>query len=76
MTLDFFDRLKYLKEHEIPRSNVNAIIIKGAGRHFSSGADLEDLFTNIISHIKYHQDGTIKQYPEFLKDNIESFLFS
>ncbi len=36
--------MKRLIIETIPRSGVTGIVIRGEGRHFSSGADLEDLF--------------------------------
>ena len=40
----FFKELGQLIYETIPESNVDAIIVTGTGRHFSSGAELEDLF--------------------------------
>ena len=54
MSKGFFDQLMHLVDNVIPESNVSAIVIYGKGRHFSSGADLEELFENINDEVKYN----------------------
>ena len=39
----FFRELQALTSEIIPKSRCNAIIVSGSGRHFSAGADLDDL---------------------------------
>lgn len=75
MTLKFFDRLRDIEKNIIPKNNIRALIIYGSGRHFSSGADLNDLFNNILENICYDENGKISKYPNFLEANIKSFLF-
>ena len=75
MTKAFFDELKDLVDNVIPKSNVQAIIIYGNGRHFSSGADLDDLLNNINNSAKIDSSGTIVEYSDFLKENYKTFLF-
>ncbi len=43
----FFQELETLTTEVIPQSKIMAIIISGSGRHFSSGANLDDLFHEI-----------------------------
>jgi enoyl-CoA hydratase/carnithine racemase len=43
----FFKELQTITTEIIPKSNISAIIISGARRHFSSGADLKDLLQTI-----------------------------
>ena len=43
----FFQELQMLTTDTIPKSKIVAIIISGSGRHFSSGANLDDLFHEI-----------------------------
>lgn len=43
----FFEELEQLTSSTIPQSDYKAIIISGQSRHFSSGADLEDLLESI-----------------------------
>ena len=63
MSKGFFDQLMHFVDNVIPESNVSAIVIYGKGRHFSSGADLEELFENINDEVKYNGGGDIKEYP-------------
>ncbi len=43
----FFKELQTITTEIIPKSSISAIIISSDGRHFSSGADLEDLLLSI-----------------------------
>ena len=43
----FFQELQLLTTSIIPKSKISAIIISGSGRHFSSGANLDDLLLEI-----------------------------
>mgnify|MGYP006274805125 CR=1 FL=1 len=49
MSSIFFNELHVLTTQIIPRSQVKAIVIYGRGRHFSAGADLNDLMNQIRS---------------------------
>lgn len=59
--------MKRLTVEVIPSSGASGIVIYGSGRHFSSGADLEDLKNAIREH------GCAM--PAFLHDNLSSFRF-
>jgi enoyl-CoA hydratase/carnithine racemase len=69
----FFERLKHIVKNLIPDSGVSAIIVYGAGRHYSHGADLKDLLDIIKKDITLDFDGNIVKYPELILNNIEVF---
>ncbi len=62
----FFQELETLTKITIPKSKAKAIIISGSGRHFSSGANLDDLF---------HEIENEKEEPGILFSNYQSFQF-
>ena len=72
MTKPFFDELKHLTQQIIPQSSVKAIVMYGAGRHFSSGVEMNDLFNEIDSQIIKKE---VFDSPLFLEENILSFCF-
>ena len=53
MTTDFFLELNDLSTNIIPNSNVTALIVYGNGRHFSSGADLDELIFMINKNASF-----------------------
>lgn len=66
MDIRFFNELQVLTSQEIPVAGVKAIIISGKGRHFSSGANLDEL-----QHlIKEKQNGN-----DFLIHNSRAFKY-
>ncbi len=75
MNQAFFCRLKFLVNEIIPASNVRVIVVYGAGRHFSQGADLGELLSAIKDNVKTGEDNSIAQYPDFLTENNRSFSF-
>lgn len=75
MSINFFNHLKYLVTAEIPHSSIKALVIYGNGRHFSSGADINDLLSIINRETKLKKNGEIKKYSQFLLKNNKSFLF-
>ena len=66
MDTRFFRELHELTVKTIPAAKVAAVIITGKGRHFSSGADLEDLRKTIRNEQEEH---------DFLMNNYRSFRF-
>lgn len=60
----FFQELQYLVSNIIPESRISCLVITGIGRHFSTGANLEDL----LQMIK-------KEGPDALIANYQSFKF-
>jgi enoyl-CoA hydratase len=75
MTIEFFMELGVLVSEMKKRDDIKAIVISGEGRHFSSGASIEEL-------LGLMDDSTTKNNPqsdggiiEFLTKNQENFLF-
>lgn len=66
MTSAFFDELAEICENKIAPQNYKGLIIKSEGRHFSSGADIEELITLI-------RENSSNDLPDFAKKNIRSF---
>jgi len=66
MDSQFFEELNYLTKDVIPQSEVSAIIVHGKGRHFSSGAKLDEL----IEKINAEENGV-----DALSSNYQSFQF-
>ncbi|RLD41671.1 MAG: hypothetical protein DRI89_09275 [Bacteroidetes bacterium] len=62
----FFQELQMLTTDTIPKSKIAAIIISGNGRHFSSGANLDDLF---------HEIKNEKSGSDILLSNMHSFQY-
>ena len=70
----FFSELALLTREIIPRSNVAGIIIYGSGRHFSSGAVLQELIGEVkTASRKAPQHAGAGCAP--LMDNLRSFVF-
>jgi len=65
----FFDELKGLYQELIKSTELKAIIISGKGRHFSSGADLDEMLQRIMTDYKHHKQ------PGFLLNNSAIFNF-
>ncbi len=62
----FFDELHDLTSRAIPGSKPSAIIISGSGRHFSAGADLDDLMRMIKDEQKEEgSDTLLSNYQAF-----------
>ncbi len=74
LTIDFFLEFNDLVLNIIPVSNLKAVLIYGQGRHFSSGANLDELTTGINENIKTDEKGNITAYPEFVQQNLNGFL--
>jgi enoyl-CoA hydratase/carnithine racemase len=72
MTRIFFDELGRITQKVIVQSAIKAIIIYGNGRHFSSGADPDELTRQIMNNLPA---GYPKIQPSFLEENTQSFLF-
>jgi len=74
MTTDFFLELNDLTNNTIQNSNLKAIIICGNGRHFSSGADLDELISTINKNVSVDKNGDIVEYPNSIQNNLDSFI--
>jgi enoyl-CoA hydratase len=70
MTQNFFKEFVYLSNDIISRENVKAIIVYGNGRHFSVGANREELMLSIKENLPSDYPADI---PEFLKETARSF---
>lgn len=75
MSVEFFSKLDQLINKVINKANVKSIIIYGNGRHFSSGAELDDLLLRMDHETKKNRDGRIVEYPKFLNLNNKTFTF-
>ena len=69
----FFEEFYWWRTETVEKEieNLKSIVICGNGRHFSSGAVLNDLM-KIISN-SYHQNGDVKKIAEFLNHNSQVF---
>jgi enoyl-CoA hydratase/carnithine racemase len=75
MTVEFFLELGQLVEKMKQLHGLKAIVISGQGRHFSSGAQLDELL-NLVNGAHSGDKGERSTIlPDFLKRNFESFLF-
>jgi enoyl-CoA hydratase len=72
MTNAFFDELDMLTQRIIPGSGIKALVIYGAGRHFSAGADHHDLSRRIIENLPENYPEDI---PAFLSSTMRSFQY-
>lgn len=68
----FFDELHELTTRLIPSEMPAALIIHGSGRHFSSGADIDDLLRGVADSPEIAGNTDV---PDFLVHNNKSFLF-
>ena len=75
MTIEFFLELGRLVEQIKKLHNLKAIVISGQGRHFSSGAQLDELLNLVNGERTRTQDERVKSLPDFLNRNFETFLF-
>jgi len=66
MSLLFFEELLNVCTTEIKKENFQALIISSEGRHFSSGANINEL-------VRIIQQDTTNQIPEKLMTNLQSF---
>lgn len=72
MSSIFFDEFYQWRTNVVEHSEINALIIYGKGRHFSSGADVDDL-VNIIQKSK-QQSGNLDRVSKSLNKNSSIFL--
>ena len=71
MDTSFFKEFYWWRTDVVEKADIKSIIIYGKGRHFSSGAVLDDLL-RIISR-SHGQSGDIKKISEFLNKNSQIF---
>jgi enoyl-CoA hydratase/carnithine racemase len=70
MTQRFFEEFNFLMGSIAPLSEVKAIIVYGNGRHFSVGANRDELYKNIMVNLPKDYPVSI---PEFLNETTHSF---
>lgn len=70
----FFAELKTLVTEVIPGADFRALIIHGKGRHFSSGADIDDLLSG-VKEAGVSGPDVVSEIPAFLRENNQHFLF-
>jgi enoyl-CoA hydratase/carnithine racemase len=75
MTVEFFLELGLLVERLKVLDGLKAIVISGQGRHFSSGAQLDELLNLVNGEPTRVNGGRVQNLPDFLEKNFESFLF-
>lgn len=75
MDMVFFDELQNIVNRVLPSAEAKAIVIYGEGRHFSSGADLPDLISNLKRNSILDRDNSINTYPGFLETNVKTFQY-
>jgi enoyl-CoA hydratase/carnithine racemase len=75
MTVEFFVELGLLVEKLKTTKSLKAIVISGQGRHFSSGAQLDELLNLVNGEHLPAQRNSVKNLPDFLNRNFETFLF-
>lgn len=71
----FFRELGDLVRNVIPDEKINAILVYGKGRHFSSGAELKDLLQNVTENCSESPSSQEVQHHDFLIENLETFRF-
>ena len=71
----FFREISDLVRNVIPDEKVNAILVYGKGRHFSSGAELKDLLQNVTANCSESTDNHGNAQTDFLIENLETFRF-
>jgi enoyl-CoA hydratase/carnithine racemase len=70
----FFAELEHLVTQVIPAASFNAVIVCGQGRHFSSGADIDDLLSGVRDAAGMGNEES-EEVPVFLQENNKNFLF-
>jgi enoyl-CoA hydratase/carnithine racemase len=67
MTAEVFGEISRLVGDVLPGLDVRGMVVKGSGRHFSSGADIEEIRGKLTA-----LDG--KEETDFLQGNVETLL--
>jgi enoyl-CoA hydratase/carnithine racemase len=74
MTIDFFTELHHLLDRLPSVENLDALVISGRGRHFSAGADLNQLLSLVRHETQTDSEGQTIELSSFLERNIKTFL--
>ena len=75
MSLRFFSELEGMVSEMKRMNGLEALVISGAGRHFSSGAALDELFSLVDDKESNNPEQAISPMLELLTRNNISFLF-
>ncbi len=73
MTSLFLKEFTYLVHEHITQSKVKGIIITGKGRHFCSGADVDQLQEMVATNCIMSSEGDLTAYPVWYVDNRMAF---
>ena len=73
MTMRFFHKLHEIVNEMKSLDSIRGLIIRSNGRHFSSGADLNDLINAIKKSIVSKDQKEIPGYSSVLEQNVETF---
>lgn len=74
MSLEFLREFKDVVDFIDHDQPFLSLVISGAGRHFSSGADLQSLLSEIRQGTAHPVEDANQVVPGFLTDNYEAFL--
>lgn len=74
MSLEFFRELASVLEFIGANDEFKALVLSGHGRHYSSGADLSALLTEIQNKAVTDKNGRLLTVPDFLSNNYTSLL--
>jgi enoyl-CoA hydratase/carnithine racemase len=74
MTIDFFSEFHHLLDGLHSMEHLKAIVISGRGRHFSAGADLDQLLSLVRHESQKNSGGETVDLPSFLEKNYKTFL--
>jgi enoyl-CoA hydratase len=74
MTIDFFSEFHDLLDELSGSANLKALVISGRGRHFSAGAELNQLLSLVRHETRTDSMGGITDLPTFLEKNYKTFL--
>lgn len=74
MTIDFFSEFHHLLDDLHSVKNLKALVISGRGRHFSAGADLDQLLSLVRHETRTDSEGEIIDLVTFLGKNYQTFL--
>ena len=75
MTVEFFLELGLLVGKLRKLQGLMAIVISGEGRHFSSGAQLDELLNLVNGEQTSDHRAKVISLPDFLERNFETFLY-
>ncbi len=72
MTRYFFDEMNLFTQEILPATAIKALLIYGNGRHFSAGADRNDLAKRIGENLPKNYPAEL---PSFLKETTRSYQY-